>query len=283
MTPDQSSAPLEERVISLARSLPGTAGVVIYRPRTGQRIAFNERFRFPSASLIKLPILSEYARRVSKGQLDPGRVVEVRAEDIVGGSGVIKDLGPGLRLRLMDLATLMIIVSDNAATNMLIEILGLESINRMIREMGLEQTELQRRLMDFESRRHGLDNFTSPADMAGWFEGLLAADGDHAVDNPVDDAPPGPFDMNGLMLEILGRQQERNKLPARLPEDVLLAHKTGEMSGVEHDAGIMWLADEPVIVVAMSCDLARNTDGINFCQEIGQVVFETWGGPDERP
>lgn len=268
---------IRKRVTGLAERLPGTAGVFISLPRWRQQITFNERVQFPSASLIKLPILSEYVQQMIAGQIDPRRVIEIQSEKLVGGSGIIKDLGPGAQFRLMDLASLMIIVSDNVATNLLIDILGLEQIGRLITDMGLEQTRLQRRMMDFEGRARGLENFTSPADMAAWFERLIDEQRDLSPDNLDDDASFDQLNPNEFMLEILCRQQERHKLPARLPEEVQLAHKTGEMSGIEHDAGIMWLSDEPVIVVAMSSNLARNSDGINFCQEIGYTVFEQLG------
>lgn len=255
---------IAETLSQLAQELPGTAAYFVSCLDTGETISQNAHAPFPAASLIKLPILWEFYRQVVSGQLDPSEELFVPAEEVVGGCGIIKDMGPNLRLRCGDLARLMIVLSDNTATNLLIERLGLAAIANTIAELGMAQTALQRKLMDYAARDRGLDNFTSAYDVALLLQKLARGEG-----------LPGAACQE--MLAILHRQQLRNKLPALLPEEAWLAHKTGEQTGNEHDAGIMRRAEKTAVVVVMTRQLASKQDGVFFCQQVGRAVYDWLG------
>ena len=250
-------------LVSKAQKIDGTVGFVLQDLRKNFRRDWNAEEIFPAASVIKLTILWELFRRVERGELSLHKELELRETSKVGGFGILKEMHPGLRPSLEDLATLMIVLSDNVATNMLIDLLGMDAINRSAAELGLHKTALRRKMMDGEAKARGLDNFTSPEDMA------------HLLWHYME-SPDLSESSRNTMLNILLRQQCNNKLPLRMPQDAPLAHKTGDLPGTEHDAGILLLPKRPVILVVMTKDLSRNQDGIAFCNEFGELLYTTY-------
>lgn len=190
----------------------------------------------PSASLIKVPIMMELFRRVEHEHLNLDATVPMRCEDQVGGSGVMGHLTTPREWCLRDLVTLMMIVSDNTATNLLIDLLGVEAVNQTLKSLGVEHTRLLRRLMRIPTDIQGM-NHTTARDMTQLMD-LLA---------------------HGKAISVLASQQmvgimERCQaepviaLPAkpglglvREPEDRVVAHKTGLLDTLVGDSGIvMW-------------------------------------------
>src|SRR5262249_21295988 len=150
----------------------------------------------------------------------------LREEEKVAGSGVLKELHAGLAFALEDLARLMIVISDNTATNMLIDRLGCDAVNARMQNLGLDQTRLERRLFDMEARAPGFANGISPADMALL---LLKMERRELISPDACEA----------MLAIMRRQQVSSKMPRLLPPDTPIAHKTGTVSNASHDVGII--------------------------------------------
>ncbi|PIE55538.1 MAG: class A beta-lactamase [Dethiosulfovibrio peptidovorans] len=244
-------------------SLSGTVGLVIEDLQGKNRKEWNATELFPAASVIKLPILWELFSRVEKKDFSLQDEVELLEEDKVEGFGILKEMHAGLRLSLKDIATLMIVLSDNVATNMLIDLLGMDNINDTIESLGLKQTSLQRKMMDSEAKDRGADNFTSPEDVA-----LLLR---HYLEN----AELSSFSRD-VMLDILLRQQCNNKLPFRMPPGAPFAHKTGDLPGTEHDVGILLFPEKTLLVVVMTKDLRDNQKGIIFHNEIGELLYTTF-------
>ena len=118
---------------------------------TGETVEWNAEAMFPTASVIKLAVLAEVYRQAATEGLDLQQRMELREDEIVGGSGILKVLGPGLNPTVHDVATLMIVLSDNTATNMLIDLVGgVEAVNRTIHDdLGLPSIVLHNRI-DFE-------------------------------------------------------------------------------------------------------------------------------------
>ena len=216
---------------------------------------------YSSASIIKLPILWTFFELVDHGIVDPLTWWSLADGDRVDGTGVLRYLQADAHLTLLDLATLMTVVSDNTATNALIDRLGVATIQAAIDRLGLTDTRLGRRMFDFEARARGLENLTTARDMArllGRFyrgEGLSAASHQRAC-------------------AILRGQQFNAGLPARLPEGATVAHKTGNLPGLLHDAG--WIEHErgAAIVVALSDRLANDGDGAAALAVVGEAVWQ---------
>jgi len=218
---------------------PATVGLVIKHLESGEALAWRPDERFPAASIIKIPILVEALRQAETGRLQLDERIPIRPQDKVGGFGILKELGSLEALSLLDLLTLMIIISDNTAANLCIERVGIAAVNAAAASLGLTGTVLQRRMMDMAARKRGLDNFTTPADTARLLE-LLATE---------RLLTPGG---SRQALEILARQQVNDRLPLLLPAGVQVAHKTGELSGIRHDVGIVGNGKDRVVIAALT-------------------------------
>lgn len=213
---------LEEEIQEVLNGFHGRLGLVV-EIEGAKPLYLNSHDVFQSASLIKIPILLSVLFANHKGQIDLQQQITISNEDRVGGSGVLQVLSNGLTLSVKDLMTLMIIVSDNTATNILIDLLGIEAINATLQEMGLKQTKLKRKMMDFAAIYQGKDNQTTPEEMIHCLKIV------------------NQFNEHGLNIakDTLKHQQFREKLPALVDEDkITVFNKTGELSKVEHDCAI---------------------------------------------
>lgn len=246
---------LKQSVEKLCTLSKTNCSVIIRDLGSGERVAIREREIFPAASLIKICVLLAFYKKVEDG-FDLAERIILKKEEQTGGFGVLKELEPGLALTWRDLATLMIILSDNTAANCLIDRLGMEEINQTIYELGLFDTHLMRRMMDEEAKRRGFENVTSAADVETMYRTIL--DSRYRED----------------MLKILLGQQCNNKLPAFFGEHNGFAHKTGDLPGVEHDAGILFYKGKAVFAVVMTKNLEDNRKGIRLNQEIGRLIYE---------
>jgi beta-lactamase class A len=242
----------------------GICGVIIKNENTGELLQYNEKLVFPSASIIKLSILLELFKRIENGEFSLEDRVMLKDSDKVGGFGVLKELDCNLNLTIKDLATLMIILSDNVATNKLIDILGMDSINNTVKELGMKDTVLGRKMMDEEAKKRGLDNYTSAKDTLTIFEAYL---------NPSKIVELCPKNRDTI-IDILKKQQCNNKLPFLMPKDIAFGHKTGDLPGVEHDAGILFSKTGNIIIVVLTKDLEDNAYGVQFNNNIGKIVAE---------
>ena len=252
---------LQRKIEEILAQYAGTFAFVIENLCTGERCERSPQAVFPAASMIKVAVMYEIMRQASLGQIDLEQEVTAEASDRVDGAGILKELRPELRLTVRELVTLMIVVSDNTATNMLLRLAGMEKINACSRELGLTSTVLARRMMDFEAAAAGRDNVTCAADMARL---LSCIAGSRGV-NP---------DYGAQMLDILKRQQVRDKLPFYLPEDTVIANKTGTLPGVEHDGGILYLPNHSYIVCVLTSGLAANQQGIELVARIGKAIYD---------
>ncbi len=251
-------------------SFKGTAGVVIKDVQGKVKMSVNGGEVFPSASLIKLPVLWTLFMAAHSGKLSLDDTLMLKNKDKVDG-GILHKYREGALLRLEDLALLMISVSDNTAANLVIDRLGKDRINNEIKDLGLHKTILGRKMLDFEAKKEGKDNYTTPEDMASLLEIMLTS-------------PKLPASLRERMLELMTLQKLNSKLPSLIPfndvDDIegFLAHKTGELPGSEHDAGIFFHGTEtPVIVTILTKDLSSRMMGVELCSKIGLIIFEHFG------
>lgn len=250
---------LQQAIENHLKDEPGIYSVELVLPDSGEVISYNHR-SLPSASLIKVFIMAEAFRRRDAGELDLSQTAAVTPEVQVGGAGPLEHAAIGSRLSLLELIELMITESDNTATNILIDLLGMASVNRLVKRFGCPDTLLARRMMDFTARAAGIDNFTSPADMNCLLGRILA----RQCISPDSDA---------AMLAILLRQTDKCKLPLYLPSDIGVANKTGELDGVEHDAGII-LSQPPYILTIMTDGLPDEERGRQTIASLSRVVYD---------
>jgi len=155
---------LENKIKEQIKDLDGICSIIIHELKTDEKIFINEDKVLPSASIIKYWILWKLYSKAYQGKVDLNLEIPLKEEDKVGGFGVIQHLHPNLNLNLRDYATLMMIQSDNTATNVLIDYLGMDAINDEIKALNMKDTSLQRKMMDGKAKEKGFDNFTSAKD-----------------------------------------------------------------------------------------------------------------------
>jgi beta-lactamase class A len=250
---------LERRLDAVVDSLDGVFGYAIVDLTSGERIEHLQDSVFPTASTIKLSILYELFKQADEGTIDLDQVRPLDRRHVVGGDGVLRQLTmPSLALR--DYAVLMIVLSDNTATNVLIDLLGMEKVTARMRALGLPQTTLRRRMIDIEAARRGDENVSTPGEIAKLLQILYRGEGLSQKSHQALIA----------MLEIDKTTAMRSGIPA----DVLVANKPGTLEGVATDAGIVYLKDRPYIFAAMSTFLARAEAGTAAITTASRHVYE---------
>lgn len=203
--------------------------------------AYLHPMRQKAASLIKIFIMAEAFNQKNQGKLDFNEVVTINKQDQYAW-GSLDKVPAGTRVTVGDLVEQMIVVSDNTATNILISKLGMDNVNALIKRLGCNETVLGRKMLDSAAAKAGHDNYTSPRDMGIVLEKIYNKE---CID-PVSDQK---------MLDILSRQQWNERIPANLPHDLKIAHKTGELGGALHDVGIVFGRQHDYIICMMTKDV----------------------------
>lgn len=284
-------AGLDGRVKTLAAGFAGEMGVFAKNLDTGQTLALNADTRFPTASVIKLAVLVEALQQIADGGLRAGdRVVLREAEKVgIGDSGTLNELHDGAELTIQDLLHLMIVVSDNTATNLLLDRIGTKAANRRMAHYGLEQTRIFRPTFrdgrpdccpELE-REFGL-GMSTPREMATLME--LIATG-RAVS----------AEASRQMFDILRRQQDTSMIPRRLPPGagLVVANKTGtdaekvpDASGdrghIHNDVAIV-KTPKATWVIAIFTRRGRSqtwtadNEALVAGADISRAVYDEWG------
>ncbi len=266
-------------LIPLFEAFSGEVGVAFGRLDRPETYTYRATERVPSASLIKLPILLAALERVARGELSLDERVPLQTGDQVGGTGVLRALQPGLEPTLGDLLTLMVIVSDNTATNMVIGRVGQGTVNTFCQQHGFSDTALVGKLQLPEhelndAQRRGERNRTCAADTLGLLMGLVRG----------DLLPPQETE---LALSILKQQGFTEALARHLPTDpdldapyVEVASKSGCLRGVWHDAGVVFQDGKPsyalVVMTRGSADrrFHPEQEGVLLIAEVSRRVYE---------
>lgn len=244
-------------VDSFLASLPGEYSVFVYNIPAATTYTYQNK-AMPSASMIKMFILAKAYEEINKGTLSENEQYVLKKTDIVGGAGNLQGQAIGSSFSIKYLLEQMIVESDNVATNIIIDRLGMGNINAYIQQHGYKYTKLQRRMMDFTAQQQGLENYTSAADLGKIFLQLYR----HTCVNAT---------MDSKMLDILKAQTDNDKLPQGLPEGTVMAHKTGELAGVLNDGGIVYDQRGDYIIVVLANNIgAEATDNI---AAISQKVY----------
>ena len=245
-------------IVTLCQDFSGQCGLVILDPNSGDSLAINPRQPFLAASIIKLTILYHYGLLVQSRRLDPKQRVALTEEQKVPGFGVLRDMEPGLQPAIKDLVTLMIILSDNTATNMLIDLLGIEAMNETIDFLGLSDTRLRRKMFDWEAQEKGVENMITAQDTADLLLSLW--NGDHLQP-----------DIRAQLLAIMNLQRYRNKLPFLTADPERWANKTGDLDDYDHDVGYL-LRDDTAVIVAFFSGGCTRRERVQLANEIGRLV-----------
>lgn len=252
---------LLQRVETLASESGGTVSVAVRGVVGMSDLSLRADEVVSSASVIKVPMLVEACRQMRDGLLAPDTPFELADPQRVKGSGVMRYLHTGAVLTLEDLLTLMIVVSDNTATNILVDVLGVDQVNSTMRAMGCTRTTLQRKMYDWEMIEKGLDNLCTAGEMADLLARIARGD---ALGQPWD----------AKMLDILLHQQDRYKLGLFLPEGVKLANKTGSREGIMHDCGVVTAGELRYSIAVFTRNAKTPGDAILAIARISRAVYD---------
>jgi beta-lactamase class A len=270
---------LQSRLQELSDAFPGVIGVAVRDIKTGEEVSINGDRPFPMASVYKVPVMVEVFRQIEAGKFSLDDRIELGDEHRTLGSGVLTLLSNGLRPTVKDLITLMIVLSDNEATDVLLKKVGAENVTAAMRSMGLNNIRVDRTtfelirdylgLMDaeargktyteiiamFRARQIGpekvaeaerefakvMKDVSSPRDMALLIEKIYK--GQAASKESCQ-----------MMMTILGQQMFNQRLPRYLPESAEMAHKTGTIGSTTNDAGIMFVRGNPIAIAVFTVD-----------------------------
>ena len=231
----QELGALETQVQVLATENPTlTAGIFLVDLDTGSYLNFNGDTAFASASTIKVPILVAFFQAVEDGKVQLDQMLTLKPEHIVGGSGEMQDDAPGKKYSALEVAKKMIVVSDNTATNMMIELLGgAEVLNQQFANWGLRATVIRNNLPDLEG-----SNTTSPQDLIN----IIAQ---------IDRGNLVSVKSRDRILQIMRQTKNDSLLPKGLGEGSVIAHKTGNINTMLADAGMVDLPNGKRYLVAV--------------------------------
>jgi len=239
---------LETFVHNEDQQLDGVLGVAIKDLSNEHTLRLNADEVFPTASTIKIAILAEFYRQLQQGKLKFDEIYTLKKTDLVGGSGIAEALTPGAtRLTLRDVAALMVSVSDNSMTNVLIERVGMENVNSLLDALGLTHTRLRRKMMDVKAAGEGRENVATPHELIELLEALYRG----KVLNK---------ELTEDFFRLLSVHKE-SYLPRELPEDLLIANKPGELEGVRNDCGVVLNRARPYAICVMTTYLRRERNG----------------------
>jgi len=273
----QSNAKLERLRQQINQELAkqqGTFAVAFKDLGTGQELLIREHDVFHAASTMKTPVMIEVYKQAAQKKLSLSDSLTIKTEfkSIVDGSLYTLDAKTdsdtniykfiGTKRTLADLVYDMIIVSSNLATNLVIERADPKKVTQTMRELGANDIQVRRGVEDSKAFAQGLNNTTTAYDLMVIFEKIATG---QAV------SPEASNDMIRILLD----QRFNTKIPAKLPKDVKVAHKTGSITGVLHDSGIVFLPDgHKYVLVLLSKDLKNEPAAENALATVSELIYK---------
>ena len=251
---------LQEQIRAADQQLDGVLAVAVKDLTSQEKFFLNPDEVMPQASSIKIAVLAELYLQAQQDKLKLTDEYVVRKEDLVPGSDIMLGLTAGVtRLTLRDLATMMVAVSDNSATNVLIDRLGLENVNSMLESQGLHATRLRRKMMDLKAASEGRENVSTPREMMTLLEKIYRA---QLLNKEMTDD----------LLKVLSTHKESALLQG-LPDDAVAASKPGELEAVRNDSGIVFVKNRPYILCVMTAYLKDEKEGSATIRKISALAY----------
>jgi len=264
-------ARLRSHVERITRSLDATWGVYVKCLETGEEISLDADRQMDTMSVIKIPLLVEVLAQVKEGRMDLAGRYTLAAEDRLPGTGVLRGMDPGAVLTVKDLVTLMIVVSDNTATDVVFRMVGgVEAVNRRMDSLGLAKTRATgpaRRWFDALAAAPSAEVFhreartpfglSTPREIATLLESMERGE---LVDRPSSE----------LMLQILRGQLYRTRIP-RFVSGYAIPHKTGDfLPFIGNDVGVLEMPGRRVVVSVFTAD--HHGEGSALEEAIGRMT-----------
>jgi beta-lactamase class A len=251
---------LQDSITDVDRNLDGAMGIAILDLTDGHKYLLHANDVFAQASSIKICVLAELYRQAQQGKLKLTDLYTVNSADLVQDSDIMGGLTPGVtKITLRDLATMMVAVSDNSATNVLIDRVGMENVNAWLDSLGLKHTRLRGKMMDLKAATEGRENVSTPAEMMALLEAIYRG---KVLNKELTDD----------FFKVLATHKD-SWIPRDLPDSLKVADKPGALEGVRNDSGVIFVANRPYILCVMTTYLRRERDGE---EAISKISLAAW-------
>lgn len=274
MAPDaraQATPPIEDALFEKLRAgivaaearLDGVLGVAVKDLVSGRMIEIRGDVVFPQASAIKLALVYELYQQAGAGRIDLS-ALRALPKVRVGGSGVLPYLSDKARLTVRDLAILMMSLSDNAATNILVDEVTFSAVNARMDALGLGKTRFRRHMIDLAAARRGEENVSTPREMMRLIEAINRADG------------LTPALADDLRAVVGVPKSAETAFRSALPGELIVLDKGGSLEGVRTATGMVLLKYRPYAAAIMTTALRNEPDGEDAIREISRLIYETF-------
>lgn len=252
---------MEDSVRVIVKETDAVVGVAILDLTDQRAFYLNADAIYPTASTIKIAVLAELYRQNERGSgAKLGDLYTVNAKDGVGTEGILQAMSAGVsRITNHDLALLMVSLSDNSATNVLIDRVGMDNVNAWLAQIGLERTRLRRHMLDVKAAQEGRENTATPRELIT----MLRAIHEGRV---FGKATTEDF------TKMLSTQKS-SYIPRLLPVDLMIANKPGSLDAVRNDAGIVFVPGRPFAIAVMT---TFAHDELDAEQSIARIAHAAW-------
>lgn len=253
---------METAIRGIVHETDAVVGVAIVDLADPERSFYlNADAVYPTASTIKIAVLAELYRQNERGSgAKLGDLYTINAQDGVGTEGILQAMSAGVsRITNHDLALLMVSLSDNSATNVLIDRVGMDNVNNWLAQLGLERTRLRRHMLDVKAAQAGRENTSTPRELVTM---LQALHGGRVFDKATTDE----------FFKMLSTQKS-SYIPRLLPADLTIANKPGNLDAVRNDAGIVFVPGRPFAIAVMT---TFSGDDLAAEQSIARIARVAW-------
>jgi beta-lactamase class A len=252
---------MEGAIRGIVHETDAVVGVAIVDLTDQRSFYLNADAVYPTASTIKIAVLAELYRQNERGSgAKLGDLYTIDAKDGVGTEGILQSMSAGVsRITNHDLALLMVSLSDNSATNVLIDRVGMDNVNKWLAQLGLEQTRLRRHMLDIKAAQEGRENTSTPRELVTMLQALHA--GRVFNKTTTDD-----------FFKMLSTQKS-SYIPRLLPADLVIANKPGNLDAVRNDAGIVFVPGRPFAIAVMT---TFSSDDLAAEQCIARIAKVAW-------
>lgn len=250
-----------ESLDKVSRSYRGRVGIYIKDLETGKTWLYNADKLFPSASLIKVPIMAAVFEKIKLGDLTLDTQIKLTRHERVGGSGSLKWVRDGTSLSVMEIIYKMITESDNTATRMLIDYVSMPYLDGAFKNLGLVHTNITPEGMSLSSGRVLRENYTTPREMASLLERIYAG---QLVSK----------ESSEFMLDVLKHTKSRSRLRKGLPLGWEIGHKTGLLRKSCHDVGIVFSPRGDYVIAVLTSEAPNYTEAKNFISKVAKLTYK---------
>lgn len=230
---------VQQRIKNEISQFKGEVGIAIIDLETGWEFSHEKAQLFPSASLAKIPLMAACFLAADQGRIKLNHNIALKSSDKLTGSGVLKGMPVGTTFSVEKLIGLMIYDSDNTAANIVTNLAGIDYLNSAFKSFGLKNTDLSRKIADYQSRDNGIENYTTAEDMAMLLDKIYRRS-------------LGNKNVSDQCISMLKLTRMNDRIPKYLPLEITVAHKTGLENGVCHDAGIVFTHKGNFIIVVLT-------------------------------